>query len=140
MNLVDALLMADKNKVLEQSTEKFEVERLSAVLGVPFVLTLQPIPPQRYTEIQGAAVKFDKRGKEKSVDMYYLQMHTLADGIKEPNFGQQDLLKQYGAATPIELFAKIFKAGEISAISARISALSGFNDDENESVVKAVKN
>ncbi len=140
MNLVDALLTADKNKVLAQNTEKFEVERLSALLGVPFVLTLQPIPPQRYTEIQSAAVKFDKRGKEKSVDMYYLQMHTLADGIKEPNFGQQDLLKQYGAATPIELFAKLFKAGEISMISAKISALSGFNDDDNESVVKEIKN
>ena len=140
MNLVDALLTADKNKVLAQNTEKFEVERLSAVLGVPFVLTLQPIPPQRYTEIQSAAVKFDKRGKEKSVDMYYLQMHTLADGIKEPNFGQQDLLKQYGVATPIELFAKLFKAGEISMISAKISSLSGFNVDDNESVVKEIKN
>ena len=60
-------------------------------------------------------------------------------GIKEPNFGEHALLKKFGAATPIELFAKLFKAGEISAISAKISALSGFSDD-NEAVVDQVKN
>lgn len=139
MNLVDALMAADKNGVLLQETEKFEVERLSKLLGVPFVLTLQPVPAQRYTEIQAAAVKFDKKGREKDVDLYYLQMHTMAAGIKEPNFGEHALLKKFGAATPIELFAKLFKAGEISAISAKISALSGFSDD-NEAVVDQVKN
>ena len=112
---------------------------LSKLLGVPFVLTLQPVPAQRYTEIQAAAVKFDKKGREKDVDLYYLQMHTMVAGIKEPNFGEHALLKKFGAATPIELFAKLFKAGEISAISAKISALSGFSDD-NEAVVDQVKN
>ena len=94
MNLVDALMAADKNGVLLQETEKFEVERLSKLLGVPFVLTLQPVPAQRYTEIQAAAVKFDKKGREKDVDLYYLQMHTMVAGIKEPNFGEHALLKK----------------------------------------------
>mgnify|MGYP007007081887 CR=1 FL=1 len=51
--------------MLLQETEKFEVERLSKLLGVPFVLTLQPVPAQRYTEIQAAAVKFDKKWQGK---------------------------------------------------------------------------
>lgn len=38
-----------------------EIPRLSAALGAPFELELQPIDPELYSEIQESAVNLDKK-------------------------------------------------------------------------------
>lgn len=138
MNLVDILLNADTNAVLAEKTEKYEVERLSKILGEKFVLTLKAIPAKRYSEIQTTAINMN--GKRKSVDLYKMQMLTLNEGIKEPNLAEQNLLKKFGATTPFDMYEKLFLAGEITNITNKISTLSGYSEEEKQQNIKEIKN
>ena len=56
MNLVDALLAADADKITAKQTEDYEVKRLSKLLGVPFILHLQEIKFRRIKELQDMAI------------------------------------------------------------------------------------
>lgn len=138
MNLVDILLNADTNTVLAEKTEKYEVERLSKVLGEKFVLTLKSIPAKRYSEIQTTAINMN--GKRKSVDLYKMQMLTLNEGIKEPNLAEPNLLKKFGATTPFDMYEKLFLAGEITNITNKISTLSGYSEEEKQQNIEEIKN
>lgn len=138
MNLVDILLNADTNAVLAEKTEEYEVERLSKILGEKFVLTLKAIPAKRYSEIQTTAINMN--GKRKSVDLYKMQMLTLNEGIKEPNLAEPNLLKKFGATTPFDMYEKLFLAGEITDIANKISALSGYSEEEKQKNIEEIKN
>lgn len=138
MNLVDILLNADTNAVLAEKTEEYEVERLSKILGEKFVLTLKAIPAKRYSEIQTTAINMN--GKRKSVDLYKMQMLTLNEGIKEPNLAEPNLLKKFGATTPFDMYEKLFLAGEITDIANKISALSGYSEEEKQQNIEEIKN
>lgn len=138
MNLVDILLNADTNAVLAKKTEEYEVERLSKILGEKFVLTLKAIPAKRYSEIQTTAINMN--GKRKNVDLYKMQMLTLNEGIKEPNLAEPNLLKKFGATTPFDMYEKLFLAGEITNITNKISALSGYSEEEKQQNIEEIKN
>ena len=64
MNLAEVLMNADKKKITELQTKEYEVKRLSNLLGTPFILTLQEIPPKRVMEINQQAVKMNINKKE----------------------------------------------------------------------------
>lgn len=138
MNLVDALLNADTNVILAEKTEEYEVKRLSEILGERFVLTLKAIPAKRYSEIQTTAINVNN--KRKSVDLYKMQMLTLNEGIKEPNLEDPNLMKKFGATTPFDMYEKLFLAGEITDIANKISALSGYNEEEKQQNIEEIKN
>ena len=138
MNLVDILLNADTNTVLAEKTEKYEVERLSKVLGEKFVLTLKSIPAKRYSEIQTTAINVN--GKSKNVDLYKMQMLTLNEGIKEPNLAEPNLLRKFSATTPFDMYEKLFLAGEITNIANKISALSAYSEEEKQQNIEEIKN
>jgi hypothetical protein len=138
MNLVDALLNADTNVILAEKTEEYEVKRLSEILGERFVLTLKAIPAKRYSEIQTTAINVNN--KRKSVDLYKMQMLTLNEGIKEPNLADPNLMKKFGATTPFDMYEKLFLAGEITDIANKISALSGYNEEEKQQNIEEIKN
>ncbi|WP_288795427.1 phage tail assembly chaperone [uncultured Megamonas sp.] len=138
MNLVDILLNADTNVILAEKTEEYEVKRLSEILGERFVLTLKAIPAKRYSEIQTTAINVNN--KRKSVDLYKMQMLTLNEGIKEPNLADPNLMKKFGATTPFDMYEKLFLAGEITDIANKISALSGYNEEEKQQNIEEIKN
>lgn len=48
-SLVDALLAADANTLRNDVQETMEIPRLSAALGVPFVITLKSIYTEEYS-------------------------------------------------------------------------------------------
>ena len=136
MSLVDVLLNTDVNEVLAEKTEEYEVERLSKVLGEKFVLILKSIPAKRYSEIQTTAINI----KGKSKDLYKMQMLTLNEGIKEPNLADTNLLKKFNATTPFDMYEKLFLAGEITDIANKISALSGYSEEEKQKNIEEIKN
>ena len=137
MNLVDALLAADKNQLLNTQTKEYEVTRLSNILGQPFILTLKAISSKRYTEIQGMAVRVKKNGSNE-INLYQLQILTLGDGIQSPSLNSPELLKHFNVASPADLLNKLLLAGEISDIAGEISKLSGYDNIEEN--VEEVKN
>lgn len=138
MNLADALLAADAGKITKKEHKSYEVERLSAILGEPFVLDLRQIPNKRVREIQDDSMKIE--GGKTSVDQYKLTMGLLCDGIANKDFDNRDVLKHYGAATRKDLFDTLLNAGEIQDIANIISELCGFDSKKTEEQVDAVKN
>lgn len=137
MSVLALLLNADVKKIEEKQTKKMEIPRLSAALGAPFELELQPIDPELYSEIQESAVKLDKKGGLKSIDTYALSVRTCVEGIKDPSMKDKGLMKKFGAASPNDLVKKLFLAGEISDISQEISKVNGYtSQDETDEVVK----
>ena len=138
MNLADALLAADAGKITKKEHKSYEVKRLSAILGEPFVLDLRQIPNKRVREIQDDSMKIE--GGKTSVDQYKLTMGLLCDGIANKDFDNRDVLKHYGAATRKDLFDTLLNAGEIQDIANIISKLCGFDSKKTEEQVDAVKN
>lgn len=138
MNLADALLAADAGKITKKEHKSYEVKRLSAILGDPFILDLRQIPNKRVREIQDDSMKIE--GGKTSVDQYTLTMGLLCDGIANKDFDNRDVLKHYGAATRKDLFDTLFNAGEIQDIANIISELCGFDSKKTEEQVDAVKN
>nr|DAU41103.1 MAG TPA: tail assembly chaperone protein [Caudoviricetes sp.] len=138
MNLADALLAADAGKITKKEHKSYEVKRLSAIMGEPFVLDLRQIPNKRVREIQDDSMKIE--GGKTSVDQYKLTMGLLCDGIANKDFDNRDVLKHYGAATRKDLFDTLFNAGEIQDIANIISELCGFDSKKTEEQVDAVKN
>lgn len=138
MNLADALLAADAGKITKKEHKSYEVKRLSAILGEPFVLDLRQISNKRVREIQDDSMKIE--GGKTSVDQYKLTMGLLCDGIANKDFDNRDVLKHYGAATRKDLFDTLLNAGEIQDIANIISELCGFDSKKTEEQVDAVKN
>lgn len=138
MNLADALLAADAGKITKKEHKSYEVKRLSAILGEPFVLDLRQIPNKRVREIQDDSMKIE--GGKTSVDQYKLTMGLLCDGIANKDFDNRDVLKHYGAATRKDLFDTLLNAGEIQDIANIVSELCGFDSKKTEEQVDAVKN
>lgn len=103
MSVLALLLNADPKKIEEKATKKMEIPRLSAALGAPFELELQPIDPELYSEIQESAVNLDKKGGLKSIDTYALSVRTCVEGIKDPSMKDKGLMKKFGAASPNDL-------------------------------------
>lgn len=55
----------------------------------------------------------------------------------KPDFNNAELLKKAGCATASELIQKKLLAGEIALLSEKISEISGFSTDINESIQEA---
>ena len=137
MSVLSLLLNADAKKIEEKKTVKMEIPRLSAALGAPFELELQPIDPELYSEIQESAVNLDKKGGLKSINSFILSVRTCVEGIKEPSMKNKELMKKFGAATPNDLVKKLFLSGEISDISQKIGQVNGYaSQEDTDEVVK----
>ena len=138
MNMIDKLLKADAlNKLLEKPTKEVRMARLSDLLGVDFIVTLQAIDPERYADIQKMVVDFSG-GVGENIDIYKMQTQTLIAGIKDPDLKNKDLLNKFGVSVPSDLIKKLFLAGEIAELTTEITELNGYVSQDK--VDKAVKN
>lgn len=136
MNIIDKLMQADAGK-LELPTKEYEIKRLSKLFGFPFVLKLQAIDPERYTEIQENSIEM-KKSEINKVKMYNMHMKTILAGVVEPSLKDDGLRKHFGVTTPKELVNKLFLSGEIANISEEISKLCGY--DGQEEIDEKIKN
>lgn len=135
MNL-EALLAVDAGKLNPKQEKKVEIPRLSEAIGEPFIVTLRSIGSERWGEIQNQAIQVGRKGNT-SVDLVKLNRMILLDGIVDPFLGDPQLLKHFGAVTPVELLDKLFSPGEMQMLTSAINELAGMGDEE---VVTEVKN
>ncbi|MBP0725534.1 XkdN-like protein [Bacillus sp. RG28] len=135
MSVVDLLLKMDKNK-LELQTKEIEIKRLSQAAGEPIIFKVQAIPQPIMDEIQDMAMKINPTTKELDLDLTELKLATVLNGVIEPNFKDENLIKHYGAATPYDLIKKLFNSGERDAIYNEISVLNGYGENVVEEVKK----
>lgn len=138
MSVLSLLLNADVEKIEKKQTATLEIPRLTKNLGATFVLELQPIDPELYSEIQESAVDLDKKGGLRSVNTYALSVRTCVEGIKDPSMKDKGLMKKLGVATPNDVVKKLFLAGEISDIAQKIGEVNGYTSQSD--VDEIVKN
>lgn len=140
ITLMDVLLGTSKDCLSNEQRGTYEVKRLSAKLGVPFVLQLRSIDPERYSDIQKSCVAFKGDGITPEIQMHKLKMLTLVEGVTNEEFTNRDFLKKNGWATPKDALGYMLNAGEIDAVSGEISKLSGFDNKAEKKIVEEVKN
>lgn len=79
--------------------------------------------------------KVNKKGVD--FDGGKFNLLIVAGQVVKPDFNNAELLKKAGCATASELIQKKLLAGEISLLSEKISEISGFSTDINESAQEA---
>lgn len=136
MSLVDKLLQLDAGKLAEKPTREVELERLSALLGVPAVFKCQALDGETYTNIQRKAVRLSKRGGIQDIDVFEMQLMTCVEGIVEPDVKDKRLLEHFNAPTPKELLKKMLLPGEIAELHNVVNELGGYDREGNEDEIK----
>ena len=129
-NVLEKLLRMDAKKITERPMRTYEVKRLSNIMGTPFVVTLQSIPAELYSDIQNESVEI-KKGNVSGVNIQKLQLDTVIAGMKDPNLKDKQLLHHFDALTPVQLVNKLFIPGEISDMASIVSELCGFTSQKD---------
>lgn len=129
-NVLEKLLRMDAKKITERPMRTYEVKRLSNIMGTPFVVTLQSIPAELYSDIQNESVEI-KKGNVSGVNIQKLQFDTVIAGMKDPNLKDKQLLHHFDALTPVQLVNKLFIPGEISDMASIVSELCGFTSQKD---------
>lgn len=129
-NVLEKLLRMDAKKITERPTRTYEVKRLSNIMGTPFIVTLQSIPAELYSDIQNESVEI-KKGNVSGVNIQKLQFDTVIAGMKDPNLKDKQLLQHFDALTPVQLVNKLFIPGEISDMASIVSELCGFTSQKD---------
>lgn len=139
-NLVDALLAADANQITQKEITTVEIPRLTKIVGVPFIVTLQAVSPKRLDEIQEQAIKMTKKGRYAGTDLTTLRRLTLCESIIEPDLKNKKLQEKFGVVSPKELISKLFSAGEIQNLYEKSQQVSGFTEENEEEYKEEIKN
>lgn len=139
MNALERLLKADAAKMTEKPKKEIEITRLSKILGEKFTLTVQALDTELLAEITENNTEYTKSGKVKKANNYKIGLDMVVNAVVEPDFRDDRLLKHYSAATPNDLVAKLFLAGEIGKIAEVVTELCGVEKTQTE-IDEEVKN
>nr|DAQ94879.1 MAG TPA: tail assembly chaperone protein [Caudoviricetes sp.] len=139
MNALERLLKADAAKVTEKPKKEIEIPRLSKILGEKFTVMVQALDTELLAEITENHTEYTKSGKVKKSNNYKIGLDMVVNAVVEPDFRDDRLLKHYSAATPNDLVAKLFLAGEIGKIAEVVTELCGVEKTQTE-IDEEVKN
>lgn len=106
----------------QRPQKKYEVKRLSKVLGQPAVFILQALPYGRVQELQRLTQD--------------VSCHILLEGCVEPNIKDPALMAHYQAATPLDVLQALLLPGEIEDLSRAVEQLTGYR----QTTIKELKN
>jgi len=127
-NLVNFLIENPVDNLVE------EVVVSSRLKQFPFKIKGMTGP--EFAEYQKLSTKIGRHKKVEFDSGLFNQLVVLNHTI-EPNFRNAEAIKQANCATPEQFLYKSLLAGEIAELSQRISALSGFDKDMEETVEEA---
>lgn len=135
MNLVEKLLAVDKGEFDKIEKKTIPSKQLSKYVGETAQVTIQAVDGDLFAPL--SATGLDENGEVDYGRAFSTNAKIAAAGIVEPDLKNEKLLRHLGVATPADAAKKIFK-GEINHISAEITKLSGFENEETTD--KEVKN
>ncbi len=132
-NLVEQLLKADIKKADELSTATVKSKRLAKILGSDsdVEITVREIPARRINDI--VSMQFDRKGRFDITKSFDAKALCCVEGIVEPDVKDKNLAAHFNCATPKDLVIKLF-GSEITAISDKITSLSGVEADTEEEI------
>lgn len=129
MNILDLLLQLDESK-LKKPCKEVNMKRLSELTGERVIFKIEALTPAKMEEIQEMAMDETME----NINVSELQIMTILEGIKEPNFKSKELMDKFGVYTPKDLIRKILLPGEIITLYNIIGDLSGFDGGAVEEV------
>lgn len=138
MNLVDKLLAVDATKLKEKKTAKFEIKRISKLIGEPFEVTLQELSTQLYQNLQLEVL--DKKGNVDYEKSYDISCKTVLKAVVDPDLKNEELQRHFGAGDPLDLVKILFKGNDLTNAAEIVGNLSGFSTEEIEDEEEALKN
>jgi uncharacterized protein with GYD domain len=127
MSYIDLLLETDVEKLKTNKQKKYEVKRLSKVLGEKFVITCVPLTQEQIVHI-GEVAK----------DNADVKLHAMVEAcrIDGKKFNDKRLLEKFNVVAAKDVIKTLFLPGEIAEVYGLINDLSGFSKD----AVTEVKN
>ena len=99
---------------------------------------IRPITMGEYREARQRAVDPAAEGSAR-IDSIELSKQVIVIGCIEPNFKDEEFLKQAGCAIPGMAIDKLLLAGEVTRLSNEIMDISGYGEDV-EKLRKQAKN
>ncbi len=129
MNTLDLLLQLDESK-LKKPCKEVNMKRLSELIGERVIFKIEALTPAKMEEIQEMAMDETME----NINVSELQIMTILEGVKEPNFKSKELMDKFGVYTPKDLIRKILLPGEIITLYNIIGDLSGFDGGAVEEV------
>lgn len=129
MNTLDLLLQLDESK-LKKPCKEVDMKRLSELTGERVIFKIEALTSAKMEEIQEMAMDETME----NINVSELQIMTILEGVKEPNFKSKKLMDKFGVYTPKDLIRKILLPGEIITLYNIIGDLSGFDGGAVEEV------
>lgn len=131
MNLIEKLILIDKERVQERKAKKLKSARLSKLTGEETEITIKELSGKRLNDLTQIIINED--GKKDFGRMYDLNLMYCVEGVVEPNLKDSRLLEHFGVKTPKDLAAMLFEA-EAGKIAGEIVSLSGIGEGAEEEV------
>ncbi len=121
-NILDSLLRPNvPNVISERPTSKYEVKRLSGILGEKCVFELRALSFDRINELKDAP------------DM---TIQVVLEGVISPDLRNKALMDRFSAHTPSETVKALLLPGEIDALQIAVEKLSGYRGSAIEEIRK----
>lgn len=122
MNTLDLLLKANL-KDINVPEKEVKVKRLSDVLKTDVIFKIK-------------AIRFDVLEDLRESNTKDFNIHTVLEGVVEPNLKNKELMEKFNAITPVDLVKKLLLPGEIEDLYHAISKLSGYGTNTIEDIKK----
>lgn len=124
------------NFLIENPVDDVTEEVIVSNRLAKFPFKIKAMAGPEFSEYQKLATNF---GRKKKVDFDSKKFNELVviNHTIEPNFRDAESVKKAGCLTPEQFMYKSLLAGEISELASKISTLSGFDQDMEETVEEA---
>lgn len=135
MSLTQKLLQIDRGEFQKEEFLELKAKHLSKIMGEDVTLKFKALSGKEYTSLASALM-----GPKGTVDYskaYDVSALVLCEALVEPSLKDGGLQKHFGVASPKDLAFLFFPGKELSTLSDKVTAFSGFAEEDE---VKEVKN
>lgn len=126
ISLVEKLLSKEPEEMKKKYRAQVVCRHLSRVLGAETAVTVGALNCRRFMDI--AKMSYDSRNRldyDRLVDM---NLQLVLAGVVEPDLKNKELMEHFGCATPKDLAELLFPGGDLTALAAAITEISGFGE------------
>ena len=130
MSIFDKLLETDADLLRKKEGKRMELQRLSDLIGEPFVLEINPLTQEQIDYIGEA------KGKQND-DQYLTVLESVRlEGCK---LTDKRLLEKFKVHTGVDLLRQLFLPGELQSIYLMIIELTGYGKGALKAAEEEVK-
>ena len=135
MSLTQKLLQIDKGEFQKEKFLEVKAKSLTKIMGEEVMLKFRALSGKEYTSLASTAMS-DKGGVDYA-KAYDVNALIICEALMEPSLKDKELQKHFGVASPKDLAFLFFPGKELSTLSDKVTAFSGFAEEDE---VKEVKN